>query len=121
MTELPQKTRSIDPIRLAAAIKTKRGKIGLRDTAKEIGDVSAPTLSRIEQGKVPDLDTYICICKWLHVSPEEFVNNPSDTTVSQSMPKMVEASLRADKTLSTDVIKAIAQMVETAYQAAEKK
>ena len=49
---------------LAKRIKDKRGKIGLREIAKEIG-VSLATISRIEKGKLPDVDTFIKICQWL--------------------------------------------------------
>ncbi len=49
---------SIDSSKLSHMIKSKRGKQGLRTTAKDIG-ISAPTLSRIEQGNLPDIDTYV--------------------------------------------------------------
>lgn len=44
---------------LAGMLKNKRGNKGLRAVADEIGGVSFATLSRIEQGKVPDVDTFI--------------------------------------------------------------
>ena len=53
-------------------IKSKRGNRGLRDTAKEIG-TSSPTLSRIENGNLPDIDTYLKICTWLDV-PSDYFN-----------------------------------------------
>ena len=36
----------------------------LRETGLQIG-VSAATLSRIERGDKPDIDTFMRICKWL--------------------------------------------------------
>lgn len=53
-------------------LKEKK-RIGLRDFAKEI-DISAATLSRIENGKMPDLETYFRICFWLKRSTNEFYN-----------------------------------------------
>ena len=53
---------SIDIDRLSKMLKEKRGKMNLRDTAKAIGDVSISTLSRVEQGKIPDLSTFLKIC-----------------------------------------------------------
>lgn len=58
--------------KLSATLRTKRGDKGLRAVAEEIGGVSASTLSRIEQGNVPDLDTFMKICRWLGVPPDEF-------------------------------------------------
>jgi transcriptional regulator with XRE-family HTH domain len=34
--------------------------------------VSAPTLSRIENGNTPDVTTYALICRYLDVSMEDF-------------------------------------------------
>src|SRR5689334_14539621 len=65
----------IDIHELAKSIRAKRGKRGLRAVAEEIGGVSASTLSRIEQGKVPDLDTFIRLCKWLGVPADRFTTN----------------------------------------------
>ena len=42
---------------LGTIVRRKRGNQGLRATAAEIG-TSAPTLSRIESGKMPDLQTF---------------------------------------------------------------
>ena len=58
---------------LATMLKDKRGNKGLRAIAQEIGGVSFATLSRIEQGKIPDVDTFVKICKWLGVSTDTFI------------------------------------------------
>lgn len=44
----------------------------LRDVAEETG-ISAATLSRIEREMMPDLETYIKLCRWLDVPLETFV------------------------------------------------
>lgn len=109
----------IDLKRFAAEVRTKRGKQGLRATAVAIGDISAPTLSRIEQGNVPDLDSFIRLCKWLGRPPHSFTGEPS-TTAKENTPKQIEAYLRADKTLAEDTVKAIITMIDLAYDAAKK-
>jgi transcriptional regulator with XRE-family HTH domain len=53
---------------LAFQIKEKRGDRGLREVANEIG-ISHATLSRIENGKLPDIETFKKICEWLNVDP----------------------------------------------------
>lgn len=55
-------------INLALSIKEKRGDRGLREVANEIG-ISHATLSRIENGKLPDIETFKKICEWLNVDP----------------------------------------------------
>ena len=109
---------SIDIEKFAQMLKHKRSKRNLRDIASEIGDVSISTLSRIEQGKIPDLSTYMKICEWLDVSPDEFALNLKSP--QQIHKKEIFFHLRADRTLSQDVSDALTKMIELAYLNAEE-
>jgi transcriptional regulator with XRE-family HTH domain len=115
---------SIDLEKLAAQLRTKRGDRGLRVIAEEIGGVSASTLSRIEQGGAPDLPTFIRVCAWLGMSPDEFVETVSglkrntETNSKPNLPQAIEAQLRQDRVLSTTTVDAISEMIRIAYQAA---
>jgi transcriptional regulator with XRE-family HTH domain len=113
---------AIDVNRFSAAVKTKRGGRGLREVAQEIRDVSASTLSRIEQGSIPDLETYFRICSWLGVSPESFsqAQVPADSPTA-NLADTIEQQLRAEKKLPDEAINTIAQVVRFAYQAADAK
>lgn len=99
---------------LAGMIKDKRGKKGLRDTSVEIGGVSPATLSRIEQGKVPDVDTFIKICKWLDVSTDTFIINHS-TSEAKSNKEHIVAHLRADRELDQSTVAMLLRMIDLAY------
>lgn len=113
--------------KLVALIKAKRGNRGLRETAKEIGGVSASTLSRLEQGKMPDLDTFMRLCTWLNVSPEDLLKTTRESSAhsgkevpispDMSTPEIIHAHLRADKELSPETAEALAEMVRAAYNA----
>lgn len=46
-------------------------RISLRTAAKQIG-ISAPTLSRLQNKRLPDLITYQRCCKWLNVDMDFF-------------------------------------------------
>jgi transcriptional regulator with XRE-family HTH domain len=96
---------------LAKMIKSKRANRGLREVAKEIGNVSVSTLSRVENGNLPDIDTYIKICKWLDVSSEFFTS----TNKSDSKKQLIIANLRADKTLAPELAEALIKMINLAY------
>lgn len=63
---------SLDTQKFSEMVKSKRGKKGLRQLASEIG-ISASTLSRVEQGNLPDIDTYLKLCEWLEVSSDYFI------------------------------------------------
>jgi transcriptional regulator with XRE-family HTH domain len=110
----------IDIRELANMIRNKRGTRGLRVVAKEIGDVSASTLSRIEQGKVPDLDTFIKLCKWLGVSADHFTKDIRDEDIHESTPQIITAHLRADRTLDPQTADALVTMIEMAYNAVDR-
>ena len=109
--------------KLAAMVRAKRGRLGLRDAAKQIGNVSASTLSRVEQGKVPDLETFFDLCKWLDVRPDEFSSIGSETTkeTKTTTPETIEVHLRADRTLAPDTVDALVTMIRLAYDAAKKQ
>ena len=111
---------SIDFQKFSAMLKTKRAGRGLRGVADEITGVSASTLSRIEQGNVPDLETFMRICKWLGVSADHFrpqqLSKKSETLGTE---EVIEAHLRADRTLPPDAVDALSQMIRFAYKAAK--
>jgi len=115
----------IDIHKLAALVRTKRGKRGLRETAQEIGGVSVSTLSRVELGKIPDLGIFLRLCRWLGVSPQQFVSeaahvDPQEPAPTVSTPEMIVAHLRADRTLDPHTAEALSTMIRLAYEAADK-
>lgn len=109
----------LDTQYLAALIKTRRGNRGLREIAHEIGDVSPSTLSRIENGKVPDMDTFLRICDWLHVSAEEFIKETQEPQENEIRTiDRIEGYLRADRELTPETADALAKLMKMAYKAA---
>lgn len=107
-------TTALNTEKLSSLIKSKRGKKGLRETAKEIGDLSAATLSRIEQGKLPDVETFILVCKWLDVPTDTFVDGEkAKTNISEK--EMIVYQLRASRELDSDTIDTMIKMVEMAF------
>ncbi len=99
---------------LAGMLKDKRADKGLRTVAEEIGGVSFATLSRIEQGKVPDVDTFIRICKWLEVTTDTFIVG-GEKKKQISTKEQVVAHLRADRELSKDMTNMLIKMIDMAY------
>lgn len=101
---------------LATMLKEKRGKTGLRTVSEEIEGVSVATLSRIEQGKIPDVDTFIKICRWLGVSTDTFVVRDNLETLSQiDNQQSIVAHLRADRELDPETIQMLVKLVNLAY------
>ena len=56
---------------LAPLVLRRRGNMGVRAAAKEIG-ISPTTLTRIEKGHVPDVGTLNKLSEWLGEEPSKF-------------------------------------------------
>jgi transcriptional regulator with XRE-family HTH domain len=104
----------------ASAIKSKRGKKGLRETAAEIGGVSSATLSRIELGNLPDVETFIKLCKWLGVSTDTFVKGQPKSKSDLSEKDKIVFQLRSSRELDPDTIEAMVAMVDMAFTKLKK-
>ena len=105
---------------LASMIKSRRGKKGLRDTSIEIGCVSPATLSRIEQGNLPDVETFIRLCKWLNVSTETFVSGDKSEVVELSEKDKIVYQLRSSQDLDSDTVNAMITMIDLAFTKSRK-
>ena len=111
---------------LGRAIRRKREELGLslRDVANET-DVSASTLSRIENGTgKPDAENIARLTSWLDVPMERILarrqNNDEDAKAvvyfpRESTPEIVEAHLRADRNLTSETAAALSELFRVAY------
>ena len=92
-------------------MREKRGVRGIREVAAEIG-ISYATLSRVENGKLPDLKTFSKICTWLELDPSEILGcgNKTKPILSKEEPTVL-AHFRADKDLNPDTLQALTEIV----------
>ena len=94
---------------LGTIVREKRGHRGLRVVAAEVG-TSAPTLSRIESGKMPNLQTFGKLCRWLEVNPASLLG------VSPRLPEaahsgMAAAHLKARREIDPATARALAHAI----------
>lgn len=61
-----------DKDRFVAVLQAKARDYPLREVALQTG-ISAATLSRLERGKAPDLETFFAVCSWLGAAPDQFM------------------------------------------------
>ena len=93
--------------RLAAA----RAGRGVREVAREIG-ISPATLSRVENGRVPDLETFQKICSWLKVDPGTFLGfRPTSTPAAEA-----RVHFRKEGALKPRTAKALAELIQLAHK-----
>jgi transcriptional regulator with XRE-family HTH domain len=107
-------TRFLDTKALAESLKLKRGKRGLREVSEEMNGIGISTLSRIENGKMPDVETFLAICHWLQVSPNEFIKKPDGGMATDTIDE-VEGHFRADQNLDPELARVLAGFMKIAY------
>jgi len=94
---------------LIAKLRQKRGAAGIRQIASEIG-ISPATLSRVERGNLPDLETFKRICNWVGVNPGEVLGfQPANTSV-------VRVHFKKESSISETTAKALANLILQAQQ-----
>ena len=95
---------------LGATVKKRRGASKLREAAAEIG-ISAPTLLRVESGRLPDLDTFGKICGWLQVDPGDFLGHPSQQAIAAPTETTISAHFKAEKLPEPETLNVLARML----------
>ncbi len=89
---------------LARRIQEKRAGMGIREAAKEVG-VSAATLSRVENRKIPDLETFSRICHWLGDDPAVYLGLPT------AAPPRAQVHFKKGQAIEVDSAQALAEMI----------
>lgn len=94
---------------LGELILERRGSMGVRAAAHEIG-ISPATLSRVENGHLPDLENFRLICRWLDIDPNRILGFRSGKDVREDE---IRASVhfRKERTTSPDTAAALARMI----------
>ena len=97
---------------LADRIRQRRAGKGIREAASEVG-VSAATLSRVENKKVPDLETFGRICEWLGDDPSTYLGIRPQTAETGR----VQVHFKKEAAISAETAKALGEMIMLAQQA----
>ncbi len=112
MTE--DRLRAFDNEAFFAALDSAREARGLtwKQLASEAG-VSASTLSRVGQGRRPDVDSFAALVAWVGLPPEDFIGS-----VKGAGDPLAEISvlLRRDPNLNTQAAAAIDELVKATYK-----
>lgn len=103
--------------RLAARIRERRAGTGVRAAAGE-ADISPATLSRVENGNVPDLETFSKICRWLGDDPAQFLG-----LTATAVPRAPTARVHFKKgaAIKKDSAKALSELIVLAQRKLEEE
>jgi transcriptional regulator with XRE-family HTH domain len=100
---------------LGRLVLVRRGGRGIRNAAAEI-EISPATLSRVERGHMPDLETFAKICRWLERDPREFLG----IEAADSEPRAV-VHFRKKRTVARETAAALGELILAAQRAARAR
>jgi transcriptional regulator with XRE-family HTH domain len=95
----------------------KRGSRGIRAAAAE-AEISPATMTRVENGNVPDLATFAKICRWLGVDPATFLGVDAP---AHAAPRPAVVHFRKKKTVSVDTAQSLAELILAAQKAKDAR
>ncbi len=96
---------------LGVLVRDKRGQSKLRETAMEIG-IGPATLMRVENGRIPDIETFGKLCHWLQLDPGSFLGFGGKTEDVANAPiASLSVHFKTDQNPQPATVQALAQMM----------
>lgn len=84
--------------------------------------VSASTLTRMAQGKRPDVDGLAALVAWSGLDADDYVRSTDDDARPAQEPlAMISTYLRADRNLTPDAAAALEQVIKVTYDQLRSK
>jgi len=78
--------------------------------------VSASTLTRMAQGKRPDVDGLAALCAWSGLEADDFVRSNDAQPVEAEPLAMVSTYLRSDPNLTPEAADALDEVIKVTYE-----
>jgi transcriptional regulator with XRE-family HTH domain len=101
--------QALDSVRIARDLNWKQ--------VAAAAAVSQSTLTRLAQGKRPDVDSLAALVRWADLDANAFVGAPPAGAATTEPLAMISTYLRADRSLSPQAADALDRVVKAAYEA----
>ena len=89
------------------------------ETVAEEARVSASTLTRMAQGRRPDVDSMAALIAWSGLSADMFVKDAQ--TRAPSSLSLISTSLKSDPHLTPEAAEALDELMKATYERMRKK
>ena len=93
-------------------------KLTWKKVASESG-VSASTLTRMAQGRRPDVDGLASLAPWSGLNVDDFVRSDEGKSVAEPL-AMISTYLRGDKNLTPEAAIALEEIIKATYERLRK-
>jgi transcriptional regulator with XRE-family HTH domain len=106
---------------LVAALESERASRDLawKDVAEQSG-VSASTLTRLTQGRRPDVDSLAALTAWLNVPADRFMRSATPSFGAAAPLTQITAILRQDPNLNPEGAAALEELIKATYKRLRK-
>jgi transcriptional regulator with XRE-family HTH domain len=114
--ETPGKMGWFDADAFHAALDAARRarRMNWKEVAAASG-VSASTLTRMAQGKRPDVDSLAALVAWSGLDADQFVRSATERPEPEPL-AMISTYLRSDRHLSPEAARALDEVVKATYE-----
>jgi len=105
-----------------AALDAQR--LARRITWKQVAaeaKVSASTLTRMAQGRRPDIDRLAALCAWSGLKADDYIRPKAGPKATATHLAMISTLLRADANLTDEGAQMLDELVKAAYERMRKK
>jgi transcriptional regulator with XRE-family HTH domain len=126
MEDTPMPKANFDAEAFYSALDAQRAalKLNWKQVAERSG-ISASTLTRMAQGRRPDVDSLAALLSWSGLDAGEFVRaDPESGAVEDHGPEplaMISTYLRSDPNLSAESATALDELIKATYGRLRKK
>lgn len=85
----------------------------------EEAEISASTLTRLSQGRRPDVDSLAALCDWSGLHADDYIRRPGANRDPQALAQ-VTTHFRADPNLSAEGAAALETLIKATYERLRK-
>lgn len=113
---MPQNLLDVKALHAALDQQRQAQHLSWRQLAKKAG-VSPSTLTRMAQGKRPDVDSFSALVQWLRIPAEKFMRRTGQEQESDEAEPLAVIStyLRSRRELSPESAEALEDIIKAAY------
>jgi transcriptional regulator with XRE-family HTH domain len=95
-------------------------RLNWKQVAAESG-VSASTLTRMAQGRRPDVDGLAALVAWSGLDADDYVRSEDEQRPAQEPLAMISTYLKSDRNLSPEAATALEEMIKATYERLREK
>ena len=117
---MPETTIDVAAFYAALDAKRKEEDLSWRELAQKL-EISPSTMTRMAQGRRPDVDAFATLLRWLGMSADAFMRPARKKKEEANAVAMISSYLRADRNMEPEVAEALEDIIKAAYRHMTKK